>query len=291
MDAEPRAPQDLLHRGRAGRGSTGVEQVLDVIDARLLGRDGDRRDQAHDPAGQGRGHQQPVRREEQHHLVGGLVAGRAHVGEGERLGDVVAGEADPGEAADGAGHPVGPDDVAGADPPAARERFAADGYERATIRAIAAAAEFDLRLPDLAAVPRARLGQALIEHFMRRWEGDEALVALLRAAVTNEAAAERMRAIFADQLIAAVAALLPAGTPADEAARRAGLVATQSLGMALCRYVLRLPPVAAMDRAAVVAWLGPTVQRYLTAETTSPGDQAPLESSSPPRSTRTSPEG
>jgi AcrR family transcriptional regulator len=313
MDAEPRAPQDLLHRGRAGRGSTGVEQVLDVIDARLLGRDGDRRDQAHDPAGQGRGHQQPVRREEQHHLVGGQVAGRAHVGEGERLGDVVAGEADPGEAADGAGHPVGPDDVAGADPPAARERFAADGYERATIRAIAAdaeidpamvmryfgskdklfaaAAEFDLRLPDLAAVPRARLGQALIEHFMRRWEGDEALVALLRAAVTNEAAAERMRAIFADQLIAAVAALLPAGTPADEAARRAGLVATQSLGMALCRYVLRLPPVAAMDRAAVVAWLGPTVQRYLTAETTSPGDQAPLESSSPPRSTRTSPEG
>ena len=45
--------------------------------------------------------------------------------------------------------------------------------------------------------------------------------------------------------------------------RRAGLVATQVLGLALCRYVLRLPPVVAMSRDEVVAWLGPTVQRYL----------------------------
>jgi len=36
------------------------------------------------------------------------------------------------------------------------------------------------------------------------------------------------------------------------------------LGMALCRYVLRLPPVVALDRAAVIHWLGPTIQRYLT---------------------------
>jgi len=36
------------------------------------------------------------------------------------------------------------------------------------------------------------------------------------------------------------------------------------LGMALCRYVLRLPPVVALDRAAVIRWLGPTIQRYLT---------------------------
>jgi hypothetical protein len=31
----------------------------------------------------------------------------------------------------------------------------------------------------------------------------------------------------------------------------------------LCRYVLRLPPVAAMRPADIVGWLGPTVQRYL----------------------------
>lgn len=166
---------------------------------------------------------------------------------------------------------------------AARERFAADGYERATIRAIAAdaridpamvmryygskerlfaaAAEFDLRLPDLAAIPRRRLGATVIGVFLDRWEHDETLTALLRAAVTNPAAADRMRAIFATQLGPAVARL---GMPPAEARHRAGLVATQMLGLGLCRYALRLPPVVALSRAEAVAWLGPTVQRYLT---------------------------
>ena len=47
-------------------------------------------------------------------------------------------------------------------------------------------------------------------------------------------------------------------------AGRAGLVASQVLGMALTRYVLRLPPMAAMTREQLVAWVGPTLQRYLT---------------------------
>jgi hypothetical protein len=50
------------------------------------------------------------------------------------------------------------------------------------------------------------------------------------------------------------------------AATRAGLVATQALGFALCRYVLALPPVANLTRAEAVAWLGPTITRYLTGE-------------------------
>jgi AcrR family transcriptional regulator len=166
---------------------------------------------------------------------------------------------------------------------AARERFAADGYERATIRAIAAdagvdpamvmryygnkeklfatAADFDLRLPDPTELPRGRLGAALVEFFLRRWEGDETLMALLRAAVTNEAAAQRMRHIFASQLAPRIAVLCP---HPDEARTRAGLVATQMLGLALCRYVLRLPPVAHLSAEEVVAWLGPTVERYVT---------------------------
>ncbi|MGH3660780.1 MAG: TetR family transcriptional regulator [Micromonosporaceae bacterium] len=167
---------------------------------------------------------------------------------------------------------------------AARERFAADGYERATIRAIAlqagidpamvmryygdkaslfaAAAEFDLRLPDLAAVPRDQVGSTLIRHFLDRWEGDEILMALLRAASTQQAAVERVREIFAAQVAPAIAQVCP--DPA-QAPVRAGLVAAQSLGLAMCRYVLSLPPVVAMDREEIVAWIGPTLQRYLTA--------------------------
>lgn len=166
---------------------------------------------------------------------------------------------------------------------AAREQFAARGYERATIRAIAGdagidpamvmryfgskeqlfavAAEFDLRLPDLRAVPRAGIGRALVEHFFTRWERDETLMALLRAAITNQQAAQRMRAIFASQLVSTVTTA--SGLPRTQAASRAGLVATQMLGVALCRYVLRLPPVVNAKRAELVHWLGPTIQRYL----------------------------
>ena len=166
---------------------------------------------------------------------------------------------------------------------AARERFAAAGYHGATVRGIAAraavdpalviryfgskedlfaaAAEFDLRLPDLDGVPKAAVGAALVNHFFDRWEGDETLMALLRTAATNEPAAERMREIFATQLLSVVCRLR--GEPRGRAATRAGLIATQMLGVALCRYVLKLPPVVTAKPATLVSWLGPTIQRYL----------------------------
>jgi hypothetical protein len=71
-----------------------------------------------------------------------------------------------------------------------------------------------------------------------------------------------MQAIFANQVLPLAAALAP--DPA-EAPVRAGLLASQIMGMALCRFVLRLPPVVGMTRDDIIAWLGPTAQRYLTA--------------------------
>ena len=163
---------------------------------------------------------------------------------------------------------------------AAREQFAKSGFERATIRAIAAdadidpsmvmryfgnkdqlfaaAADFDLDLPELSGTDRDELGAALVEHFMNRWERDEVLIVLLRASATNAEAAQRMRAMFAAQLLPVIAKINP-----DQPERRAALIATQTLGLALCRYVLQLPPIVAMARDEAVAWLGPTVQRYL----------------------------
>jgi AcrR family transcriptional regulator len=163
---------------------------------------------------------------------------------------------------------------------AARERFAESGYEGATIRAIAAdanidpsmvmryfgnkdqlfaaAAEFDLQFPDLSDLDRSELGAALVGHFLARWEGDEALIVLLRSSTTNAEAAQRMKEIFAAQLLPAIAKLTP-----DDAPRRAGLIATQMLGMALCRYVLRIPPIVDMARAELADWLAPTLQRYV----------------------------
>lgn len=164
---------------------------------------------------------------------------------------------------------------------AARERFGTSGFQGATIRAIAAdagidpamvmryygnkdklfaaAVEFDLRIPALGDADRADAGRLLVRHFLERWEGDEALVILLRSSATNDEAAQRMREIFGTQLRPLVASLAPAA----EVDVRAGLIATQILGMALCRFVIGLPPVVEMTRDEVVEWLGPTIQRYL----------------------------
>ncbi|MEV5610352.1 TetR family transcriptional regulator [Streptomyces sp. NPDC052225] len=169
---------------------------------------------------------------------------------------------------------------------AARERFAADGYERATIRAIArdaridpsmvmryfgnkeglfaSAVALDLELPDPAGVAREELGRTLVGHFVALWEENEVLTALMRVGATNPAAAERMQGVLRDQLIPVARQVCP---DPGQAPLRAALSASQVLGLALTRYVLRFPASVAMSREEIVDWLGPTVQRYLTAET------------------------
>jgi AcrR family transcriptional regulator len=165
---------------------------------------------------------------------------------------------------------------------AARNRFGADGYDRATVRAIAAdagvdpsmvmryfgskrqlfarAVDFDLRFPDLAGAPRDQVGRVLATHLLDRWEDDAGLKILLRTAATDDDAAERMRTIFTKQLTPMVADLID---DADAAPTRAGLVSSQALGVALTRYVLRLPPVVDLSTAELIDWVSPTFQRYL----------------------------
>ena len=167
---------------------------------------------------------------------------------------------------------------------AAQELFADQGYERATVREIAAraaidpamviryfgskealfarATAFDLRLPDLTVIAKRDIGGALIAHFFEIWEGslsNGSLISLLRAAASNEDAAGAVRAIFGGQVVPMLAKVVP---PA-ELPLRAGLVATQIMGLAVTRYILKVPPVVAMDRAQIVRLLGPTMQRYV----------------------------
>jgi AcrR family transcriptional regulator len=168
---------------------------------------------------------------------------------------------------------------------AARARFAAGGYEGATIRSVAAdakvdpalvmryfgskeglfaaAAEFDMRLPDLTRVPRESLGGVLVGHVLDRWEADDTFVALLRAAATNAAAAECLAAVLSEQVVPAVAAI---SRDPVEARARAGLIASQFLGLALCRHVLRLPAVVALTRAQIIRRIGANIQQILTGD-------------------------
>ncbi len=170
---------------------------------------------------------------------------------------------------------------------AAEHLFARHGYDRTSVRDVAERAQIDpalviryfgskdglfaqaatiqLELPAADALAPGDVGRALIEHFLTVWEGagrTRGMAVLLRSAASNELAAAKMREAFQQQVMPFVAAL---GDPAS-AARRAGLVSTQLLGLAMCRYVLALPPVVALSRDEIVALIGPTLQRYAAGE-------------------------
>jgi hypothetical protein len=49
-----------------------------------------------------------------------------------------------------------------------------------------------------------------------------------------------------------------------DAELRVELVASHLAGLAFARYQLKLEPIASTPAEDVIAWLGPTVQRYLT---------------------------
>jgi len=168
---------------------------------------------------------------------------------------------------------------------AAQELFAELGYERTTVRDIGARASidpamvmryfgskdelfarataFDLKLPELTRIKSTQFGQTLVRHFLELWEGslsNGSLIILLRASASNEDAAAKMRTIFGSQVVPMLAQV----TAPAELPTRAGLVSSHLLGLALCRYVLKVPPVVAMPRDQVIRWIGPTLQRYIT---------------------------
>lgn len=164
----------------------------------------------------------------------------------------------------------------------ARQHFGKSGYARATIRAIAAdtnvdpalviryfgdkeslfiaSTQFDLRLPDLAAATRGQVARVIVAHFLMRWEEDDTLMALLRVACTNARAVDQLQAIFRGQVLPLIMQLRP--DDKDQAVR-AGFVASQMLGIGLCRYILQLPPLAMMDRSLLIDWIAPTIDRYI----------------------------
>jgi AcrR family transcriptional regulator len=168
---------------------------------------------------------------------------------------------------------------------AARAAFAAHGYEQTTIRGVASAAEVDPSMviryfgakaglfaaaatadfdrPDLSSVPPGQRGERLVRIFVDRWEDparNAQLMLLMRTAVTSDAVASQLQNTITELTTAPLAAL------GDErAAEHGAFVGAQLLGLALCRYVLRLEPLASLPADAVVAAVAPSIQRYLTA--------------------------
>jgi AcrR family transcriptional regulator len=185
---------------------------------------------------------------------------------------------------------------------AARRRFGEHGYERATIRGIAADAGVNpalvhhfyrtkerlfaaaMKLPvvpseTLAAAltaERDRLGDGFEEHIgeilvgtmLRAWDVADvrtAFLGLLRSAATSEQGVTMLREFVAGTILATLARAARLGD--DPAGRyRANLVASQVIGLGFTRYVLGLEPIASASTEDLVLAIGPTVQRYLTGD-------------------------
>lgn len=168
---------------------------------------------------------------------------------------------------------------------AAREQFAAQGFEGATMRAIARAAGVDpalvsyyfgsksglfvesLRLPvnpadaidALLADGTDDLGVRLVTRFLEVWDNPvsgEPVIRVLRSATSQP---ELMRDFLQRQIVPRLAGAIEE----PQAELRATAVASQMLGLAVARYVLRIEPLASAPPNEIVALIGPTVQRYI----------------------------
>lgn len=168
---------------------------------------------------------------------------------------------------------------------AARALFGEQGFERTTIRQIAGAAainpslviryfgskeglfaattEIDLRVTDLAQVPADKRGETIVARFLERWEGPDAgeeLPIMLRAAASHDGA----RAKFLESMQRQVRPMVATICAAEHLDTCLALCSTQLTGLALTRYVLRIPGVVALDRAYLVERIGAVIQDYLT---------------------------
>jgi len=174
---------------------------------------------------------------------------------------------------------------------AARAAFAEHGYDRATIRGIAADAAVDpalvihyfaskdelfgaaLEIPvepgvvleRAAAADPGEVGATVVRAFLAAWEPLESrqrLVAMVRSAMTNEAAQAMVREYLVRRIFGPITQVL--GVP--DAELRANLVGSQFIGLAMLRYITCIEPLASASVDELVAAVGPTVQRYLTGE-------------------------
>jgi hypothetical protein len=106
------------------------------------------------------------------------------------------------------------------------------------------------------------LGARIAERFVSLWDDSDnqaRLVAVLRACVSSASSADLLRS----GLIRMILTPIGEAIDAPDAVLRAQFVASQLIGLAMGRYVLRIEPLASAPAAEVVARVGPTLLRYL----------------------------
>lgn len=172
---------------------------------------------------------------------------------------------------------------------AARTEFAERGYDKTSVRGIAKAAGVDpalvhhyfgtkdevfgaaievsfepaLVVPALLTGGTDGIGERLARYFISVWEDPVSrapLLAIVRSALTNDAAAALLRKFVLRRLLERIGVELDVPDPT----LRAELAASHMVGIALLRYVIKAEPLASVDTEEIVRLVSPTLQRYLT---------------------------
>jgi AcrR family transcriptional regulator len=170
----------------------------------------------------------------------------------------------------------------------AARHFAQHGYDRASLRGIAAEAGVDQKLiayffgskqqlfvaavglpfnpgevlTAILAGDRDSIGErlaALLVEVLEQPELHQRLTGVIRAAASEPEVARMLREFLSRELFGPAAELL--GT--EDGPFRANLVGSQIVGLVMARYVVAIEPLATMPPAAVAAAVAPTLQRYL----------------------------
>lgn len=175
---------------------------------------------------------------------------------------------------------------------AARGEFASRGYDGTTLRGIAreagvdarlvhhyfeggkeeifvAALDFPVRPGDLVEAILGPgpdgVGERMVRMFlgiMDSPEGGTRIRAVLGAAVVNEAGARMVREFITREILGRIVGRLATDRPE----LRANLAASHLVGIAMARIIVGVEPLASAPADEVVAFVAPTLQRYLTAE-------------------------
>jgi len=170
----------------------------------------------------------------------------------------------------------------------ARRRFATYGYDATSLRSIAADAQVDpallihyfrtkeglfaaaarlpVRLSELQSaldgLPPRQAAEALVRSYLQVVDSDQsrnAILALIRSAVSNDKAATMLREFLTAELLSTIASI----SDFPNAPLRASLVAAQLTGIAMMRHVLRLEPLAKASPDEIVELVAPVIERYL----------------------------
>lgn len=167
---------------------------------------------------------------------------------------------------------------------AARAVFADVGYERATIRAIAAAAGADkssvsqyfgtkqnlfresvhwtVPVDRLVGATPGETAENLMRGLLAAWgrDPDSPMAILVRASMTSEDAAAILREHVGGHIVGSIAETF-GGEP--DARLRAALLSAVMLGIASSRYLLQLPDLRDAEDADIVRLMGPALRQIV----------------------------